>query len=170
MLIARMYTQILTHVYGPNVCHPWHLHQQIISLDNEKSVTSHFTYWRVQIQTCVNSCRISRCRASFCVTDVVEVAPATQRLIASLTSTSFSSRDSISISIDFHDPSPPTSPEYSTWNSCDWKSKTTKAKSLQWKQLTGGWFPTEWKQSYNLGWVCKLTYDAVRILHWTWGA
>lgn len=42
MLIARIYTEILTHVYGPNMCHPWHLHQQIISHDNEKSVTSHF--------------------------------------------------------------------------------------------------------------------------------
>lgn len=145
MLIARIYTHILTHVHGPNVCYPWRLHLQIFSHDNEKHVTSQFAYWRVQTQTCVNSWRISRCRASFCVTDVVDVAPATQRLIASLTSTSFSSSDSISISIDFHDPSPPTSPENSTWNSRVWKSKTTKAKSPQWNKYSAHrWINPNW--------------------------
>ncbi len=59
-------------------------------------------------KTWVNSWRMSRWRASFWVTEVVEMAAATHRLIASLMSNSFSSKDSISISIDFHDPSPPT--------------------------------------------------------------
>lgn len=51
---------------------------------------------------------MSLCLASFCATEVVGVADAAHRLIASLISSSFSSRDWISISMDCHDRLDPT--------------------------------------------------------------
>lgn len=53
--------------------------------------------------TWVNSCSMSLCLASFWVTEVVGAADAAHRLIESFISSSFSSNDWISISIDFHD-------------------------------------------------------------------
>lgn len=65
--------------------------------------------------TWVNSWSMSLCLASFCVTEVVGAEDAAQRLIESFTSSSFSSRDWISISVDFHDlPEPPVGEVVST--------------------------------------------------------
>uniref|UniRef100_A0A2P2KJ76 Uncharacterized protein MANES_01G268000 n=1 Tax=Rhizophora mucronata TaxID=61149 RepID=A0A2P2KJ76_RHIMU len=51
---------------------------------------------------------MSRCLASFCVTEVVGTADAAHLLMESFTSSSFSSNDWISISMDFHDLLEPT--------------------------------------------------------------
>jgi hypothetical protein len=55
--------------------------------------------------TCEKSCRISLCRASFCASEAVLAAAATHLLIDSLMSSNRFSRLSISISIDFQEPS-----------------------------------------------------------------
>jgi hypothetical protein len=60
------------------------------------------------MHTWVNSWRISRCLASFCVTEVAGPADAAHLLMESFMSNSFSSKDWISISMDFHDLLDPT--------------------------------------------------------------
>ena len=72
------------------------------------SLNSKWKKRKCKIITCVYSCNMSLCLASFWLTELAADADAAHRLMESLISSSFSSKDCISISMDFHDLLGPT--------------------------------------------------------------